>query len=111
MRRVRLAEELGMELACDNERVIFEFNNLDQFAIGRRAAEDETGFFVLSAVGVVEFIAVPVALVDQEGAVKVGGFGADGQLARLGPEAHSAAFVNDIFLLVEEGDNWMRRVG
>ena len=41
MRLVRLALELGMELAGDEERVVRQFDDLHQLAVRRQAAEDE----------------------------------------------------------------------
>src|ERR1044071_6099990 len=76
---VGFAAELGMKLAGDEERVVGNFNHLHQFAVGRSAAEDEVGLLELVAVGVIEFVAVAVPFVDDEGAVEFGGEGAHDQ--------------------------------
>src|SRR6266511_6339775 len=70
---VRFAAEFGMKLAGDEKRVIEQFDDFNQLAVGRRAAEDKVGLLKLVAVGVVEFVAVPMPLVDHKGAVKFGG--------------------------------------
>src|SRR6266566_5164134 len=49
---VRFAAEFGMELAGDEERVVWQLDYFDQVAVGRGAAEDEIRFFELVAVGV-----------------------------------------------------------
>jgi hypothetical protein len=97
---VGLAEEFRMKLTSHEERVVFEFDDLDQFGVCGRAAEDHTCFFKLRAVGVVEFVAVTVALVNQEGAIKVCRFCSDRELARLRAKPHRAAFFDDIPLSV-----------
>src|SRR5256885_11296668 len=80
---VGFAVEFGMELAGDEEGVFRYFDDFDEFAIGRVATEGEAGFFELVAVGVVEFVAMAVAFVHDESAVKASGFSADDKLARL----------------------------
>ena len=39
MRLVRLAQELRMELARNEERVILQFDDLNKLVVGRRTAE------------------------------------------------------------------------
>ena len=107
---VGFAVEFRMELAGDEEGVFWNFDNFDEFAIGRIAAEAEAGFFELVAVGVVEFVAMTVAFVYDESAIKTRGFGPHDKLARLRAEAHRAAFLCDAGLLIEHRDNWMRRI-
>ena len=41
MRLVRLALEFGMKLAGDEERMVRQFDDFHQLAVGRQAAEDE----------------------------------------------------------------------
>ena len=77
-----------------------------------QAAEDEeTVFRKLVAVFVVEFVAMAMAFVDDEGAVNLRRFGADDELAGLRAEAHRAAFFDDVLLRVEEGDDRVRVSG
>ena len=113
-KRVRLmwfTVEFGMELARDEEGVFWNFDDLDQFAVGRVAAEIEPGFFEFFTVGIVEFVTVTMAFVHDERAVQTGGFGADDELTGLRAEAHGAAFFGDAGLVVEHGDDGMRCVG
>src|ERR1043166_9518870 len=110
MRLVRFALELGMKLAGDEERMILEFDDLDQFSVRRSAAKDKSGLFEGGAIGVIEFVAMTMPFVDEEGAVKVGGARADHQLARLRAEAHGAAFLGDFLLLIQEVNHRVRRL-
>ena len=73
MRLVRLALKFGMELRGDEEWVRRDFDNLDQFAIRRRAAKNETGLLKLLTILVVELVTMAVALVNDEGAINLGG--------------------------------------
>lgn len=66
MRLVRLAQKLRVKLARDEKRMVLEFNDFDQLAVGRQAAEHEPGLLEFFTVGVVEFVAVTVAFVDHE---------------------------------------------
>src|SRR5438309_10209679 len=72
MRLVRFAAKFGVKLAGDEERVIRQFNYLDQFAVRRRAAEDEVGLLEFVAVGVVEFVTVTMPFVDHKRDVQFG---------------------------------------
>ena len=69
MSRVGFAQKFGMELAGDEKRVVLQFDHFDQFAIRRRAAEDKACFLELSPIRIVEFVAVAVPFVNQEGTV------------------------------------------
>src|SRR6266853_629867 len=110
MRLMGLAVEFWMELAGDEEWMLWQFDNFDQFAIGSVAAETEAGFFELFAVGIVEFVTMTVAFVHNESAIETSGFSADDKLAWLRAEAHRAAFLGNAGLLVEHGDDRVRRV-
>ena len=66
MRLVRLALKFRMELARHEKRMILQFDDLDELAVGRQPAEHETGLLEFLAVGIVEFVAVPVPLVHHE---------------------------------------------
>ena len=66
MRLVRLAQEFRMELARDEKRMVLQLDHFHQFAVRRQAAEDKARLLEFLALGVVEFVAVPVAFVDHE---------------------------------------------
>ena len=66
VRLVRLAAELGMELARYEERVLRQLYDLDQPPIRRLPAEDEIRLQEAFAVGVVELVAMAVSLIDDE---------------------------------------------
>src|SRR5882762_5106386 len=88
---VRFAAEFGVKLAGDEKRVIRQFDYLDQFAVRRRAAEDEVGLLEFVAIGVVEFVTMTMPFVDHKRAVKLGGHRTHHQLARLRAQPHRAA--------------------
>lgn len=83
MGRVWFALEFGMKLRRHEERVVWNFDQFDELAVGRSSAENESGFFVLLAISVVELVAVTVAFVDDEGAVDLTRFGVFRELAWL----------------------------
>src|SRR2546425_7679307 len=91
VRLVRLAEELGVKLAGQEEGMILQLDHLDQLAVGRRAAENHALALELLAVGIVEFVAMAMALVYNERAVDLLRLRAHHQLARLRAQAHRAA--------------------
>src|SRR5262249_44652487 len=64
----------------------------------------------LLAVLIVQLVAVPVPLVDQDVAVGLVGQAALDQLARVRPQAHGAAFFGDGVLLVEHAHHRMRTI-
>ena len=110
MRLVRLAHEFRMELARNVKGMIFQFDDFHELAVGRRAAENEAGLLKFLAVVVVELVAMAMAFVDDEGAVKLSCLRADGELARLRAEAHRAALLGDFALRVKERDDGVRGV-
>src|SRR5690348_7346947 len=71
VRLVRFALEFGMELAGDKKRMLRDFDHLDQFAVGREAAEGEAGFFEAFAIGVVEFVTMAMAFFHDKRAVNL----------------------------------------
>jgi len=66
---VRLAVEFRMELAGDEERMLWQFDDLDEFTIGRVAAESEVSLFKFFAISIIEFVAMAMALVYDKCAV------------------------------------------
>ena len=60
--RTRL--QLGMELHGDKERVVGEFHDLDQLAIGRQTGEHDSRLLELPAVGVVHLVPMTVTFTD-----------------------------------------------
>ena len=111
VRFVGFALEFGVELAGDEEGVIFEFDDFDEFAVGRCATKNEAGLFEFGAIGVVEFVAVTMAFVDEKCAVEMRAQGVHGELAGLRTQAHGAAFFGDILLFVQQADDRMRGEG
>ena len=100
-----------MKLAGDEKRVLGQLDDLHQLAVGCVAAENEIRFLEALAIRIVELVSVTVALVDYKGAVQARRFGGHHQLARLGAEAHRAAFLGHSGLLVQHGDDRVRCVG
>ena len=66
VRLVRFAQKFRMKLARQEKWMVFQFDHFDQFSVGRIAAQNESGFLEFFAVGVVEFVAVAVAFVDDK---------------------------------------------
>ena len=75
VRVVRAAAELGVRLRADVERVHVarQLDELDEVAVGRHAREHQARVGDAVAVGVVDLVAVAVALADLGGAVELGG--------------------------------------
>src|ERR1700733_3425303 len=74
MRLVRLALEFGMKLARHKKRMVFEFDDFNEFAVGRIAAENETGLFEFFTIRIIEFITMPMAFVNDKRAIEFGSF-------------------------------------
>ena len=83
MRPVWFALEFGVELAGDEKGMVLQFNNLDQLAVRRRAAEYEARLLELFPERIVELVPMPVPLINKEGAVEMVRPGSHGELARL----------------------------
>ena len=99
-----------MKLAGHEERMILQLDQFRQLAVGRIAAEDEARLLELLPVGVVEFVAMAMPFIDDKGAIKLRRPGANHQLARLRAQAHGAAFLRHFLLLVQQGNDRMRRI-
>ena len=110
VRAVRLAQKFRVELAGQIVGMLLEFDHFHELAVGAGAAEDESVALEFFAVGVVEFVAVAVPLVDDKGAVELLGLAAHHELAGLRAQPHGAAFLGDVPLGVEQGDDGMRGV-
>src|SRR5215813_5481536 len=70
VRLMGFAVEFRVKLARDEERMFWQFDDFDEFAVRRIAAEGETRFLEFFAVSVVEFVTVAVAFVHDEGTVE-----------------------------------------
>ena len=97
--------ELGVKLAAHKPRMIRELDDLHEPGLGVAAADDQALFRKLLLVGVVELIAVPVALGDLVALVGGHGVRALGQRAAVCPEAHGAALFRDEPLVREIVDD------
>ena len=56
--------KLGMKLGAQHKGMIFDFHDFHQIVFGRIAGNNQTGFFQLGAIFIVEFVAVAVPLID-----------------------------------------------
>lgn len=63
--------EFGVKLRGDEERVIGEFDDLDEAVVRGNSANPKTSIDEFAAIGIVELVAVTVALVDQGFTVKL----------------------------------------
>lgn len=94
--RVRMARprlQLGMELHRDEPGVVGNLEHLDQTVLGADPGEDHPPLLQRGAVGVVELIAVPVALLDQLLPVGSEGAACGGDAALVGAEPHGPPLV------------------
>ena len=66
VRLVRLAQKLRMKLARQKERVILQFDDFDQLAIRRVAAEYKASFLETFAVRIVELESMSMTFVNHE---------------------------------------------
>src|SRR3954447_3243842 len=107
-RRARL--ELGVVLAGDEPGMVGELDHLDEAALLERARDHETCLDELWPEGVVDLVAVAMALVDD--ALAIGGVGARPVLDvdGVGAEAHRAAEILDLLLLGQEVDHGVGRL-
>ena len=83
VRAVGFAQELRVELAGEVEGMFLQLDHFHELAVGRGAAEGQALTLEFFAVVVVEFVAVPVPLVDDEGTVEQLGLAAHHELAGL----------------------------
>src|SRR5205814_7037759 len=88
-----LALELGVELHAHEEGVVAHLHNLDEVALGVDAPDDQPRGLEPVAVGVVELVAVAVALLDRLVAVSGARAGAGAQRAAVGAQAQRAALL------------------
>ncbi len=72
MRFVWLALKFGVELAGNKERMILQFDDLDQLSVGRSAAQDKPGLLELLAVLIVKFVTVAMPFMDEKCAIIMG---------------------------------------
>ena len=105
MRAVGPALELGVGLGADPERVVGELDELDQPAVGRRAAADEPVRLEAGPVVGVELVAVTVPLADDRLAVGLGHLGARLEHGVVRAQAHRAALVGHVALVVHQVDH------
>src|SRR5262245_49505655 len=104
VRLMRFALKLGMKLASNEKRVIRDFDDFNQLAIRGKPAEYIPSLLESLAVSVIELEAMPVALLDNERAVKPCRARSDDQLAWLRAQPHRSAFFCHAGLLVEHRD-------
>src|SRR5207244_11170611 len=80
--------ELGMRLRRDEPGMVLELDHLDEPAVRRRARADEPRLLELLAIGVVELVAMPVALEHLTAPVELAGQRAVLEGARIVAEPH-----------------------
>jgi hypothetical protein len=94
-----------MELHGEEPGMAGELDDFDELAIGAGAGEGEAVSRELLAIDVVELVAVAMAFGDFFAPVRFAGVRALREDGGLRAEAHGAAFVSDVFLLVEQADD------
>src|SRR5579885_3503380 len=101
--------ELGVELRGEKEGMIAQLDDLDERPVGREPREDEARAGELLAVGIVELVAVAVALGDPLAAVEPPRPRALLEHAGIGAEPHRAALLREAALRGHEIDHGVRR--
>jgi len=107
---VRAALELGMGLRPDPERVPRQLDELDEAAVRRRPRACQPVRFELAAVARAHLVAVAVALGDDGLAVERGDLRPRVEARDVRAEAHRAAHLDDVALLVHQVDDEVRAV-
>ena len=105
MGAVRAALELGVGLGADPVRVVGELDELDEPAVRRGPRAHEAVLGEAGPVVRVELVAVAVPLADHRLAVRRGNLGARFEHGVVGAEAHRAALVGDVELVVHQVDD------
>jgi hypothetical protein len=88
--------------------MILQLDDLDEATIGRHSTQDQPIRGQLLTIGVVEFIAMTMALTDLAHSIHLLRECAFSQLAKIRSEPHRAAFVADGMLIGHEMDDGMR---
>src|SRR4051812_14085911 len=109
-RVVRARPQLGVRLRSDVERVLVagQLDEFDEVPVGRGSREPQSGVGDLLAVGVVDLVAVTVALRHDGRTVQLRNEGSLGESGRVQAEAHGAAQVaasDDLDLLLHGRDH------
>src|SRR5687768_8230616 len=96
---IRPRAKFRVELGADHEGVVADLRDLNQAAVRRSAACHQAKRLKLLAVGVVELVAMAMALAHFLEAVGLLGLTAGRQAADVSAEAHGATLLVDAFLL------------
>src|SRR5271155_6070330 len=108
MRLQRLRFELGMELATDEMRMVWQFDHLDVSTVGSRTGDSQPRRHHGLLVFAIEFVAMAVALADFKFAVDLVGQGVGFNLASPRAQTHGAAKFFDASQLAQLIDHAMR---
>ena len=99
-----------MELRSDHEWMVLEFADLDELSIRREAAGNDAHALQELPIGVVELVAMAVALLDLVYSVRLAGARAGYQAAGIAPQPHRSALLGYAFLLGKEADHRVLRI-
>src|SRR4051794_10945561 len=99
-----------MELAAEEPRVVFQFNDLDELAVGREAGHAKAALLQLRHVFGVHLVAMAVALVDLLHSIRLPRDRTFLQRARILAEAHRAAERVDADQVAQLVDDFVRRL-
>src|SRR5207249_5604405 len=103
------ALELRVGLRADPERVARQLDELDEAVVGRHTRAPHPALLQPCAVARVHLVAVPVTFVYELLAIRGRDLRTRQQPGRVHPEAHRAAHLHHLALLVHEVDDQMRR--
>ena len=109
MGSIRSRKEFRMGLGANPKWMAGKFNKFRQSTIRRRSAEHQTPFFETFAIPGIDFVTMAVTFIDDRFTVGFGDLRTGLQFCWIQSEAHGAAHVDDVALLVHEVDDPMRR--
>jgi len=104
MRAIGTGLELGMKLSGDHTGMIREFDDLDEFSVGRGPRDDETIVLECVTIGIIEFISVSVSFGYLGGPVRLLGECSFFDRTWIGSETHRPSFGTDGLLIFHEVD-------
>src|SRR5438128_2094908 len=108
MGAVGTGAELRMELRGDKVWMAGDLDDLHQAVVRRQPGADQALFRQEFPVLVVEFIAMPMPLVDTRRSIQALGQRPGFELALIGSEPHGGAFIYNISLLGQNMDQRVR---
>ena len=108
---IRFGAKFGMELAGHEPRMAGNLDHLHQIPLGVGSADPQTGFFEGGAMGIVEFVTVPMTFTNLGDSIGLLGKGSRGELAGIVAQSHGGALGPVDILPREKTDDRFRGLG